>query len=111
LKDNILPDDSASADQIARLAKRYTLVEGDLYRRGANDVLMRCITQEEGCELLVEVHGGECGNHVSSYTLVSKAFQHCFYWPTTLQDAAELVKTCRACQFHAKQIHTPVHTL
>jgi hypothetical protein len=28
LKDNILPNDSASADRIARLAKRYTLVEG-----------------------------------------------------------------------------------
>jgi hypothetical protein len=28
LKDNILPDDSASADRIPRLAKRYTLVEG-----------------------------------------------------------------------------------
>jgi hypothetical protein len=32
LKDNILPDDMASVDQIARLAKRYTLVKGDLYR-------------------------------------------------------------------------------
>jgi hypothetical protein len=31
VKYNILPDDMASADQIARLAKRYTLVEGDLY--------------------------------------------------------------------------------
>jgi hypothetical protein len=30
LKDNILPDDSASADQIAHVAKRYTPVEGDL---------------------------------------------------------------------------------
>jgi hypothetical protein len=49
LKDNILPDDMTSADQIARLAKRYTMVEGDLYRRGANGVLMRCITWEEGC--------------------------------------------------------------
>jgi hypothetical protein len=28
LKDNILPDDSASADRIARLTKRYTLIEG-----------------------------------------------------------------------------------
>jgi hypothetical protein len=61
LKDNILPDDMTSADKIARLAKRYTLVEGDLYRRGANGVLMRCITREEDCELLTEVHGGECG--------------------------------------------------
>jgi hypothetical protein len=43
LKDNILPDDMTSADQIARLAKRYMLVEGDLYQRGTNGVLMRCI--------------------------------------------------------------------
>jgi hypothetical protein len=93
LKDNILPDDMTFADQIARLAKRYTLVERDLYWRGANGVLMRCIIWEEGCELLAEVHGGECGNHASSCTLVGKAFRHGFYWPTALQDAVELVKT------------------
>jgi hypothetical protein len=96
LKDNILPDDSTYADRIACLAKRYTLVEGDLYRRGANGILMWCITQEEGCELLIEVHGGECGNHASSRMLVGKAFQRGFYLPTILQDAVELVKTSQA---------------
>jgi hypothetical protein len=111
LKDNILPDDMASADQITRLAKRYTLVEGDLYRRGANGILMRCITWEEGCDLLADVHGGECGNHASSRTLVDKAFRHGFYWPTALQDVVELVRSCRVCQFHTKQIHTPAQTL
>jgi hypothetical protein len=108
LKDNILPDDMASTDRIAHLAKRYTLVEVDLYRRGTNGILMRCITREEGCDLLADVHGGECGNYASSHTLVGKAFRHRFYWPTALQDAIELVRSCRACQFHAKQIHTPV---
>jgi hypothetical protein len=63
---------------------RYTLVEGDLYQRGTNGVLMRCITQEEGCKLLAEVHGGECGNHASSRMLVGKAFRHGFYWPIAL---------------------------
>jgi hypothetical protein len=111
LKDNILPDDMTSADRIARLVKRYTLVEGDLYQRGTNGVLMRCITQEEGCELLAEVHGGECGNHASFHMLVGKAFRHGFYWATALQDAIELVNTCRACQFHAKQIHMPAQML
>jgi hypothetical protein len=101
----------ASTDRITCLAKRYMLVEGGLYRRGTNGVLMRCITQEEGYELLVEVHGGECGSHESSRTLVSKAFRHGFYWPTTLQDAVELVKTCKACQFQAKHIHTPAQML
>jgi hypothetical protein len=107
LKNNILPDGTAFADWITYLAKRYTLVEGDLYRRGVNGVLMRCITREEGCELLTEVHGGECGNHASSHTLIGKAFQHGFYWLIALQDAIGLVKTCKACQFHAKQIHMP----
>jgi hypothetical protein len=111
LKDNILPDDMAFADQIARLAKRYALVKGDLYRRGVNGVLKWCITWEEGCDMLTEVHGGECGNHAFSRTLVGKAFRHEFYWLTTLQDTVELVKTCKACQFHAKQIHTSAQTL
>jgi hypothetical protein len=84
LKDNILPNDMASAGRIAHLAKRYKLVEGDLYRCGVNGVLMRCITREEGCELPIEVHGGECGNHTSPRTLVGKAFRHRFYWPTAL---------------------------
>jgi hypothetical protein len=69
---------------------------------------MRCITREEACELLTEVHGGECGNHASSHTLVGKAFWHGFYWSTVLQDVVELVKTSKAYPFHAKQIHAPM---
>jgi hypothetical protein len=102
LKENILPEDNVAAERILRLAKRYMVVEGDLYHRGANNILMRCITQEEGSELLTEIHGGECESHSASRTLVGKAFRHGFYWPTALQDAAEMVKSCEACQFHAK---------
>ena len=79
LRDNILPDDDVSAERIVRLAKRYAVVEGDLYRRDANGILMRCISQGEGRELLAEIHGGECGSHSSSRTLVGKAFRHGFY--------------------------------
>jgi hypothetical protein len=111
LKEIILPEDHVAAERIVRLAKRYTVVEGDLYRCGTNDILMWCITQEEGRELLTEIHGGECRSHSASCTLVGKAFRQGFYWPTPLQDAAEMVKSCKACQFHAKQIHTPAQAL
>jgi ribonuclease HI len=111
LKEKILPEDHVSAERIVRLAKRYAVVEGDLYLHGANDILMRCITQDEGHELLTEIHGGECESHSSSRTLVGKAFWHGFYWPTALQDVAKMVKSCKACQFHAKQIHTPAQAL
>jgi transposase InsO family protein len=61
--------------------------------------------------LLTEIHGGEYESHSSSRMLVGKAFRHGFYWPIALQDAAEMVKSCKACQFHAKQIHTPAQAL
>jgi hypothetical protein len=111
LKDNIPPDKHASTERIVRVAKQYTLVEGDLSRCDANDILLWCITQEQGCELLVEIHGGECDNHALSHTVVGKAFQHGFYWSTALQDAVKLVKRCRVCHFHAKHMHTPAQTL
>jgi transposase InsO family protein len=111
LKENILPDDDAAAERIARQAKRYTLVDGDLYRRGANGILMRCVSREEGREILVDIHEGECGSHTAARALVGKAFRHGFYWTTALQDAAELVRRCKACQYHAKQIHAPAQAL
>ena len=87
------------------------MVDGDLYRRGIDGVFLRCISREEGGGLLADIHEGECGSHSSSRTLVGKVFRHGFYWPTALHVAAELVKCCKACQFHAKQIHQPAQAL
>ena len=87
------------------------LVEGDLYRRGASGVLLMCISQEEGHEIIADIHEGECGSYSSSRTLVGKAFRHDFYWPIALANATELVQKCKACQFHAKQIHTPAQVV
>lgn len=89
----------------------YTLVEGVLCKRGTQGVLMRCIPQREGLNLLHDIHGGICGTHVSYRTLVGKAFRQGFYWPTALYDAKELVKKCVQCQFHSRQIHQPAQAL
>ena len=76
-----------------------------------NDVSLRCISRDQGKELLMDIHEGDCGHHLSSRTLIGKVFRSGFYWPTALNDAAELVKSCEACQFHAKQIHQPAQGL
>nr|AAM74243.1 Putative retroelement [Oryza sativa Japonica Group] len=36
---------------------------------------------------------------------ISKRYVLGFYWPTALNDAVDLVRQCKACQFHAKQTH------
>lgn len=111
LQDATLPEDHEGGERIARVSKRNVLVEETLFRRGANGVLLKCIPQKQGIELLTNVHEGECGAHASSRSLVSKAFYQDFYWPTALQDAADLVRQCRACQFHAKHAHQPAQAL
>ena len=97
LKEKFLPEDDATAEWIARQSKRYAMVDGDLYRCDTDGVFLRCMTREEGGELLADIHEGEYRSHSSSCTLVGKAFRQGFYWPTALQDAAELVKCCKAC--------------
>jgi hypothetical protein len=66
---------------------------------------MKCVPQEEGKDILEEIHKGVCGNHTSSRTLVSNAFRQDFYWPTALGDAEELVRRCQQCQYFTKQQH------
>jgi hypothetical protein len=74
-------------------------------------VLMKCITQEAGIQLLHEIHSGTCGNHAASWTLVSKAFRAGFYWAFAVADAEKLVHRCEGCQFFAKCIHVLAHKI
>jgi ornithine carbamoyltransferase len=95
LSEQKVPSDKNLVEQLIRRAKSYVLVEDKLYRQGASSgVLMKCVPQQEGKDILEEIHEGVCGNHASSRTLVSKAFRRAFYWPTALGDAEELVRRC-----------------
>ena len=42
---------------------------------------------------------------------MAKAFRHGFYWPTALQDAEQMVRTCNGCQRFGAQKHTPAAAL
>ena len=111
LRDRALPEDDKQAERVARQAKMYALVDGDLYRRQPCGIKLRCIPQEEGQALLADIHGGTCSSHVASRALAGKAFRQGFYWPTALADAERLVKSCSACQFYAKNINQPAQAL
>ena len=99
------------AECVSHQAKMYRVVDGNLFWRRPNGVALRCVPPSDGMELLKDIHQGDCGYHSSSRTLVGKAFRYGFYWPTALKDATELVKSCKACQFHAKQVHQPAQGL
>jgi hypothetical protein len=76
----------------------FHLFDGVLYRQGANEMMMKCISREEGIELLEDVHKGVCGSHASWCSIVGKAFRHGFYWTTAKDNVMEVVKKSRDCQ-------------
>jgi hypothetical protein len=79
LSEQKVPSDKNSAEQLIRHTKSYVLIGDKLYKRGASSgVLMKCVPRQEGKDILEEIHKGVCGNHASSRTLVSKAFQRAF---------------------------------
>ena len=67
-------DDEVLARQIVRRTKAFTIINGELYRRSTTGVYQRCISPEEGRELLDEIHAGDCGHHAASRSLIAKAF-------------------------------------
>jgi hypothetical protein len=80
--------------RIARMAKSFTLVDGELYKHAASGVLHRCIPIPRGREPLRGIHAGVCGHHTVPRTLVDNAFHQGFYWPTAIADPSEIVRTC-----------------
>ena len=84
--------DKTENERLIRRSKNYILVDGKLLRKNASsEVLLKCISQEDGIKLLDDIHAGSCGNHAASGTLVGKAFRAGFYWPTAVADAEKLV--------------------
>ena len=92
----------AEARWLARRAKSFVLVEGELYRRSHTGILQRCIPIEQGKHLLSDIHGGVYGHHATPRTLVRNAFRQGFYWPTTVDDAERIVRTREGCQYYAR---------
>ena len=50
-------------------ATKYVLLEGELYYRTIDGVLLKCLDKEEAKVLMVEVHEGVCGSHQSAYKM------------------------------------------
>ena len=102
-----LPEEQNEAHCIMRRSKAYKVQEGELYKKSATGVLQRCISEEEGWQLLAEINAGLGGHHAAARALVSKAFRIGFYWPTARADAQDLVQRCVGCQLFANQSHMP----
>jgi hypothetical protein len=74
---------SAVAACVMRRSKGFVLVDNKLYHRGARSgVLMKCVTGEDGYDILREIHEGVCfkntsGESIQSWFLVAHCSIRC----------------------------------
>jgi hypothetical protein len=106
-----LPEDTVEAKKIIRQSKAFVVLQGKLYKKSITGVLQRCVTPQEGQDILKDIHAGVCGHHASSRAIASKAFRAGFYWLTAIEHAKEIVRRCEACQRFASRPHAPAAEL
>jgi hypothetical protein len=99
LENHLSSDDNAEVEHIAHKSNQCHLINGILFRQGTNDMMIKCISREEGIQLLRDIHSGICGSHSSRCSIIDKTFRHGFYQPTTKNDAMEIITKCWDCQF------------
>ena len=90
-----LKDPSHGAERnIRRLAFKYILVDDELYRRTAYDVLLKCLGTDQAHVAMREVHEGISGTHQSAHKMKWLLRRVGFYWPSMMADCFRYYKGC-----------------
>ena len=78
--------------------KHYYWEEPILYRHCADQVIRRCVPEDEMLSILNPCHTLPCGGHFGGQRTAAKVLQSGFYWPSLFKDAHRFVSTCDKCQ-------------
>jgi hypothetical protein len=82
---------------VVRIAD-FSLIVGQPYKIGPNEILRRCIMETKHLMILVEDHEGITCRHYVGKATVQKVQQAGLWWPTLHRDAKEYTRACDVCQ-------------
>jgi hypothetical protein len=74
------PTDRNEAKRLKHRSRDFAIVDGELYKKGISQPMLKCITETEGIEILCEVHSGTCSSHSGPRALAAKVIRQGFYW-------------------------------
>jgi hypothetical protein len=73
-------------------AIKFVLLDGRLFYKSLDGVLLQCLGQEEAKKMMSEVHDGLCGVHQYAYRMKWVIRHTGCYWLTMLEDCLEYYK-------------------
>jgi hypothetical protein len=78
------PENKTELPRMQQRAKAYQVISDELYKTSVIGPFLRCISKDEGKELLAEIHLGICRDHIGSRALTTKVFRQDFNWPSII---------------------------
>ena len=84
--------------KLKQKALKYVLIDGDLFTRSQERVLLKCLNRDEALKVIGEVHEGVCGAHISGSNMKWLICRYRYYWLTITADCFTYAKGCKACQ-------------
>jgi hypothetical protein len=88
-------------------AQSYQIVDNDLYKISVSGPLLRCVSKDEGQQILLEIDVGVSGGDIGARALVAKILRQGFYWPAVIDNVANQVSTCQAYQKFSRNMKAP----
>jgi hypothetical protein len=79
-------------------AADFSLIVGQLYKMGPDEIIRRCIMEIERPLILTEAHEGIAGGHYAGRATKQKFMRASLWWPTLHRDAKDYAKACDVCQ-------------
>ncbi|KAL4283519.1 hypothetical protein GQ457_16G018000 [Hibiscus cannabinus] len=79
-------------------AKGYFWDEPYLFKQCVDQIIRRCIPEEEQQMILEQCHSAPYGGHFGGNRTAAKVLQSGFYWPTLHRDAQLFYQQCDRCQ-------------
>ena len=70
----------------------FTLIAGQLYKLGLDEVLHRCIMPHEKEAIIREAHSGTTGGHFAGKPTAQKILAAALWWPTLHKDTREFCR-------------------
>eukprot|EP00253_Pinus_taeda_P034000 PITA_34000 len=89
---------SKEKSKIARKSAPFTWIGGNLFKFGPDQILRRCVREEEVFDILLTCHDGPCGGHFAAKMIAFKIPQAGYYWPTLHQDVRRYISQGDRCQ-------------
>ena len=76
---------------------RFFLDGEVLYKKGKDQILLKCVNFSEANKIVEEIHEGVCGTHANRHNMARQVMRAGYYWLTLENDCIQYARKCHKC--------------